>query len=44
MWKASWGGEARFNPVRGGEMVREDFAHFDDPFAERAGGQGSPRR
>lgn len=33
--------KARFDPVRGGEMIREEFAQFDDESTQRAGTVGS---
>mmetsp|Transcript_160425 Transcript_160425/g.307926 ORF Transcript_160425/g.307926 Transcript_160425/m.307926 type:complete len:512 (-) Transcript_160425:13-1548(-) len=33
--------KARFDPVRGGEMVREEFAQFDDESTQRVGSVGS---
>eukprot|EP00931_Biecheleriopsis_adriatica_P117870 TRINITY_DN93351_c0_g1_i1.p1 TRINITY_DN93351_c0_g1~~TRINITY_DN93351_c0_g1_i1.p1 ORF type:complete len:400 (-),score=66.97 TRINITY_DN93351_c0_g1_i1:91-1290(-) len=34
--------KARFDPAKGGEMVREEYAQFDDASVE--GGRGEPRR
>merc|ERR1719453_2257400 len=33
--------KARFDPVKGGEMVREEFAQFDDASSEAVGGGSS---